>query len=481
MTKKNPEISENMETPETKQELNNLEINILNNSKDRKRFETLSQDSVLKKWLEKIFKKSLENKVNEFEKNHNKYSKESVDYYTSHIIKWHPELISFIAWELNLPIRNEKDKTKVKFSQLTFDQKLSFMALMEVFWDYNGDSYKKAKTSNIIDKYWKYMDKYTKEATDNFNKEMDKNKNIVWLIDLEKVLINNYWLNDAEYAKFKEYIELIQKHPEFVWWRLEKFKLQQAWWWDRKSFRSAVKVIVIVWGMIRWLNQIKWCYSLKTPETRVYWDHTEITNFKKVFKAMSAQAETFSNRREFKEEGYGHIDESWWFFIWGWKKIINGVIDAANSVQSRKLDLELKTEIGYLFDFDTVQCTVEIKDWKWYFYVKVKKPEVKITNTEAKIHKSSRERINMDKFDDFELRAVETLKKEAIDEASKPEKIEKAKEYLRENLLSHFQVTWFANSQMTILAEDVQDVIVEYEDEKPRYYDPENKKTLVNN
>jgi hypothetical protein len=34
---------------------------------------------------------------------------------------------------------------------------------------------------------------------------------------------------------------------------------------------------------------------------------------------------------------------------------------------------------------------------------------------------------------------------------------------------------------MVILAEDVQDVIIEYEDEQPRYFDPENKKTLVNN
>ena len=60
MTKKNPEISENMETPETKHELKNLELNILSNSKDRKNFEALSKDPVLKKWLNKILKKGLD-------------------------------------------------------------------------------------------------------------------------------------------------------------------------------------------------------------------------------------------------------------------------------------------------------------------------------------------------------------------------------------------------------------------------------------
>jgi hypothetical protein len=47
----------------------------------------------------------------------------------------------------------------------------------------------------------------------------------------------------------------------------------------------------------------------------------------------------------------------------------------------------------------------------------------------------------MDKFDDFELRAVETLKKEAIDEAKKPENIQKAKESLRKDMLSVFSNT----------------------------------------
>lgn len=464
----NPETPKNPETPEPKEELGALETQVI---WDREKFESLLKNQTLKNWMEKILEKWLESKINNFEKNHNKYTHESVDYYTAGMIKWHPELISFIAWELNLPIRTNWSKYQRMFSSLSFQQKLSFMALMDVSWDYKGDLYKKAKTSDIIDKYWKYIDKYSKEATDNFNWEINKNKNIIWLVKLEKVLKNTYGLTDSEYKKINEYFEIIQKHPEYVWW---KIKPQEAW--------SNWFLYLIIWGLcvLLWVTYFKHVWSIKPPETRVYWNDTRIENFREVFKLMTLEANSYSDRKVFEKEAFGHFDEStWWFIISWWKKILNKTIDAVNTVQRRKLDIEVNTEIGYIFDFETAECKAEIKNWKCTIHLKVKSPEVKITNTEVKIHKSNRERVNMDRFDDFEVKAVESLKKEAIDRASKPEHIQKAINSLGKNILTLYRTNWIANSNMIVLGKDVETVVIHYgnEEEQINYGDPEGKNT----
>jgi len=70
-----------------------------------------------------------------------------------------------------------------------------------------------------------------------------------------------------------------------------------------------------------------------------------------------------------------------------------------------------------------------------------KKPELKIISEKAQVLNSRREWINMDKFDDFELRCIEDLKKEAMEEANKPEEIKKAENSFKKNLLSIFKNT----------------------------------------
>lgn len=455
MTTKNPEALENLETPETKQELRTLETQI---TWDRRKFETLSKSSILKRWMEKIMKKWLEGRIKTFEENHNKYTKESVDYYTESMVKKHPELINFIVWDLKLPVRTNDSWIKIKFSQLSFEQKLNFMALMESSWDYTGDWYKKAKVSEIIDKYWKYMWDFTKEVTDKFNNSIDKNKNFLWLVNLEGVLKNDYWLTDSEYKKMKEYLDLIQKHPEYVWWRM---KPQEAW--NGLWYLIVAWLSILLWVM--WTLYFQNVWRVKPTERVMYWDRTEIVDFREVFQVMSAYAKTDSHRRQFEEDGIGEFDETTWTWIEkAGKTVWNVFIDAANTVQRRKLDLQLKTEIWYFFDAETATCSVERKNWKWIFHIKLKKkPELKIISEKAQVLNSRREWINMDKFDDFELRCIEDLKKEAMEEANKPEEIKKAENSFKKNLLSIFKNTWFANSQMVIEGKNVEDVVIEYE------------------
>lgn len=481
---KNPEVRENQEAPETREELNNLETRV---SRDRRKFETLSNDSSLKKWLKKIMEKSLEWKIKTFTESYNKYSKKSVDEYTNDMIKKHPDLISFIGWELKLPVKIWESKNKVNFSQLSFEQKLSFMALVNVYRD-NIKKYKDIKPSKIIDNYRKYMNDFIKESTNNFNKEIDKNKNIIWMVDLKKVLKNTYWLTDEESKKVEEYVELIQKHPEYVWWILEKFKMQEAAW-DWRSFWNFLKVVVIVWGAIWWLSQFKWCFSIQNPETRVYWDHTEIENFEEIFKIISGVETTDSRVREFHADGLGHVD-LWWSFLKPVEWFVNWVADVVNltGLENRDMLMEVKCKNYYAFDFKWVKCFLQKENWERTVYLKwVKKPEIITDVTDVKILDSKKELIKLKKFDNFEIEAQNFLKEEAKKTASQPSEIKKANESLGKQLLLVFQTLWCHNSEVDVEWKDIKRIVIEYEEDEESgkinqlSVDPENKKTIVTN
>ena len=257
----------------------------------------------------------------------------------------------------------------------------------------------------------------------------------------------------------KEYLGIIQRHPEYVWW---KMKPQEAW--------NAAWYLIVAWLSLAlwviWTLYIQNVWRMKPTERKIYWDHTEIADFTEVFQVMIAYAKTDSNAREFEEDGIGEFDATTWTWVErAGKTVWNVFIDAANTVQRRKLSLQVKTEIWYFFDTKTATCSVEKKNWKWIFHVKLKKkePELKFIKVEPQILNSKREWINMDKFDDFELKCIEDLKKEAMNIAKQPQEIKKAEKSFKNNLLSIFKSTWYASSSMVIDTKDVKDVIIEYE------------------
>ena len=466
-----PETLRESEAPRTEQELRTLEAQV---SWDYRKFETLLKNTTLKSWLDKIIKKESETTISTFWKwyKDNELSRHLfIESWTKRAINMHPDLAGFICWDLWLPYSETSYISGTKFNELTFEQKMWFISFQEALWYYSWDI-SGISSNDFINQCKALMNEHAKSMTGRFNAKLTSSQNflqeVTWLVELKKFLKKEYWLTDTECEKVEDYIELTNKHPEYVWWvSNEWIKPVEAWWFFSPQFWSAVKRLIIAWLVIWWVNELKSCASLTPPETRVYGDSTEITNFKEVFRVMSAQVDTDSHRRQISEEWLWHFDERTGCRIAKWAKWVwNRIIEWINVAQHRNLDLELKTQIGYLFDFETAKCNVEVKNWRWIFHVKVKKPEVKIVSEEAKIYKSRRERINVNQFDDFDLRAVEILRKEALDKAKKPENIEKAKESLRNDILSVFKTTWYANSQMIILAEDVQDVVIEYIDDE---------------
>ncbi len=456
MTTPSPEVPKNPENPGTNYELKTLKSNV---SADYKKFETLSKDASLKKWLEKIIKNGLKWRIETFAKSHNSISKERVGYYTARMVKNHPELITFISWELWLPIKTDKSRVEYEFSALSFEQKLSFMALYETEYDF-WSNLKNVKTKQIIDKYKSYIKQFSEEATKSFNRKVDDNK-ILGFVNLEKVLKKEYWLTDSECKKMKEYLELVQKHPEYVWWDYKK-QIEQAgsgWWY-------LIAYLIGAATMVLWYYAYQWIFWLKKTEQVASWGKIEMVNFEECFEIMAAKSEHVvkndngedgvknykENAIEFNKDGSRWLDP-----LKDWVETV------VNYFEWRSIDMKAKIKVWYSFDAKNAKCFIEKKNWKWIFHVKIKKPTLNVISRDVEVVRSNREKIvNLDKFDDFELRALKKVEEEALESANTPDNLKNTKESLRKSILNVFRATWYAGSGMVIEGKDVQDVIIEY-------------------
>ena len=469
MAIKNLETIESVETPETKEDLKNLKLDIFGNTNDRKKFETLSNDSDIQSWIRKIEEKWLSSKINNFEKTYNMYTKESVDYYTWNLLEKRPDLFGLIWWKLGLPIDRSE---KIKFSALSFDQKLGFMALMNVYWDYTGDWFKKAKISDIIGKYIKYKDDFWKEAAEDLNKQMENNKVVGNLTKYEKVMKSYYWLTDVECKKIEEYFKLIAKHPEYVWWEV-KIRYQEAglWW-------SIVKPI-IKWALIIWIPFVvgvvvgykvkEWrdkVYSIKEPQMKQSGDGKEAVTFKKAYDKVPGYTKISNDTLTFEKEAYGYYDENSWTWVEKQvKKGVNWVKEKWNKVQKRKVTVVSDSEVWYFYDSEKMDIIVEKKDWKWYVHIKLKEdPKIKVTDRKIEVvGKATRELIHMKKLDNFDFEVAEKADSAAISHAKSKERRREADKSFVDNIFSDFQRHWWYTDVLQIPAKDFVGVTIEYE------------------
>lgn len=485
---RNPETPTNPEVPEIRQELGTLETQI---TWDRRKFEALLRNSTFKNWLNKIFQKEAEHTISWFwewykvnEINRHLF----VESWTKRAIKSHPDLAIFICWDLWLPYSDTSYISGTKFNELTFEQKIWFISFQEALRYYNWDI-SRISSRDFINQCKILMNEHAKSMTDRFNAKLTNSQNlfqeVTGLVELKKFLKKEYALTDAECKKMEEFIELTYKHPEYVWWGSTGWiKYKEAWVFPWKEFFVVLKRLIIAWFSIWWVNELKSCSSITTipAETKVYGDHTEIIEFKETFKVMSAVAVTDSHKRPIHEDGFGHVD-LWWSFIADvGESFINWLADIGNitGLENRDMVMRINCENYYTFDFEWVRCFVEKKNWKRMVRLTwVKKPEVITNITSVEILESHREKIiNLNKFDDFEIRAQETLKQEANKKASTSDKIAEAEKSLGEQILWVFQSLWCHNSEVDVEWKDIQGIIIEYkEDEIPDSSDIEGVNT----
>lgn len=464
----NPETPKSPEIPGTKYELKTLKTDV---SWDYKKFETLSKNSSLKSWLSKILKKESSGIISAFEKDFRKQEQNwiTIESIGRLICNYHPDLIGFYRWDLWLPYedfqtpQNQHKMKNTKFSQLTYEQKMKFMPLYNLLRSYgfNASKISKISSKDIIDKYNNYARVNQKIITDHFNQTVKSNEIAFWYVNLENVLKKNYWLTDTECKKMKEYIELIQKHPEYVWWKFKK-QVEQA----GSGLWYLIAYLIGAATMILWYYAYQWIFWLKQTEQVASWGTVELANFEECFEILAAKAE-YVIKDESGDDGVVNYKEDALKFNEGWprllklgKKWIEGVV---NYFEWRSIDMKAKFNVWYKFDAKSAKCSVEKKNWKWIFRVKIKKPTLAIIDEEVEVVRSKREKIvNLNKFDNFELKALEDLRKKTLRKANTEENMRKSKESLRKSMLNVFRTTGFASSWIVIDGKDVQDVVIEY-------------------
>lgn len=485
----NQEELEEQLIEETKADLNDMEKEIHIKS----RIEQLWEDPAVQSWLNKIFNKSLESHIEAFRTRYNESPKFWVENVTRMFLLYHPDLIPFICWELWLPtimdIRELNKVEKTKFDSLTLDQKFKFMCISEVLSDYIAkwwnywERIKQDSAENIINKYYKYAQIYTDSMTENLNERI-KERTTAGYIILAWMLREEYGLTRKESEQVAKYLEEIadpEKTKELKrWWGelisnyattplLVIIEVTKEWW--KKIWWWALLVALIIWVAlwVGWTLYVQNIWKPSPTQMEVIWTPTEITGFQEVFEIVSGYAKTDSNTQKFEEPGLWYYDETTWTWIErASKRGLNRAVDLGNLVESRSLKLQLRTEVWYHFDMTTARCYVtKNKDWKWIFHFYVKNPKLQIDKEQAQISDSKREWFNLDKFDDYELKCIEELRTRALEAANNPKDIEKAKEAFRNNLLSLFKSVWYADSNIIIKKEDVEDVIITYNIEFP--------------
>lgn len=386
-----PETPRDPEISEEKNDLKSLKTEVLWN--DYKNFESLSQNPVLKNWLNKLYNKSCELAFSEEWKN---YEKLNIWKTIESILKKYPDLWFEISWKLWLSLSERK------FSNLSLQQKLNFTALHEsIFW--KNILYKKNPSSkDIINRInWE-----KRAISSKLNRQFER-KNIKNFLDLEKTL-KDFGLNSSEIWKVKEYLLIIKRHPEFIW----KNVTIEAWTWGW----------IIIWILIGaaltflWMNYIDNLWKIE-PETTIEITRPEIItveNPESILKLMVTRGK-FGNNPEhpirWKEEikMFTINDNDAWWKKWGKEKL--------NLIQSREIVMDLSWDVLGGFDLDE-WCQIDIEtnypsEWKWVAFVQLPEPDVMILNDEAKIVSEDLERIQISEFKDAQEKLRQKLRKEA--------------------------------------------------------------------
>ena len=484
--------TKNLETPredvnETRRDLNELEseirlqetgddkpkIKYIEKSKTNEKLEKLSKDPDVKNWFDKIAWKWLANTISTFEKDYlwkETKNKWGIETRTRTIIQKHPDLRYYLCWNLWLPYQETVGK-RTKFSQLTFEQKLWFMAVYNTLRLKNFDA-SKFDSKMFIEKCQGYKNDYWNSMMNHFNNEIQKYTQMVWpftgnnYLNLKRLLKESYWLTDTECKKMTDYLTEFQKEAEKSW-------VTEAWLKPRVKWvlYGLWALALMIAGAVAFNYFSDKANPLAETETKESWGEANLYLSEDVFQIIS-------KRNHYRAEKDGkpvskHFEEKAIEFKKdGWLGILHeGIIeDAINYFEWRKLDLKYDIEIWYIFDGKWMEIKAKKNDkWEWEVTVKVKKPIPEAMGYSFEVTRSKREKIfNLNKFDDFEFRAAQSCIDDALNKAKDSKHIEEARTALEEGLKDHLNNTWICVPNwvwtLMIKAGDIKNVKVEYID-----------------
>ena len=387
------------------------DLNILwKQTRDYEKFQILSKNLELKKWLNKLYNVSCERV---FWEEWKKFESVNVSRKLNDVLKKYPDLWLKITWDLNLPLWENK------FSSLTIQQKLNYTILHEaVYWD--NIFYKKVPSSKDIYERIGYI---SRKYNDKINKSF-KNKNITNFLQLEKTLKEDFNLTPSESWKVKEYLELIKKHPEFV----NDYQILSwiwSWWW----MLMWMVVWLLLWAL--WMYYIDNIWKINPETTKDVWE-TVIEEPKAILYLLT-QKISFSTSGSIKKKMFTETDNPNWI-IEMWKNLLKRGI---NLFETKELDMEMVWDLALKYDLDGSSLSVNHSTWE--AVLRVKQPDIILIDSNAKITYSNGEVVELEAFRNAEMELEDNLKKKAIEEVkNNPRFYETAKQQTEEDLKELF-------------------------------------------
>ncbi len=399
---------------DTKNKLSNLEKDI---SKDLEKFEKLANDKDVQIWAIKIFEKSCNDVMaKDFEKMKNIDVKD----FLHNISKKYKDLRFYVSWELQLPL------SVANFSNLTTNQKLNFLALYETMnvgkdesfrWKLKDLWWKKVNNSaEIIKSCNNRLDWYYKDINKWFKKINNLN---FW--NIKNTLIKDFGLTETETTKYKEYILLIKKHPEYIW----IIKPQEAgkWW----LVITWIVIWVILWAL--WYHFVdnfgKWDGQTEIRKSKI-----EISDPENILRLLTQESDFIAS--DIAEKPLFQIQEDDGIVKELGKKIIN-------RAETKKVEMIVEWKLALQYDAGKY-LKMEVDKDTWMISMYVCPPDVVVTQANAKITNKKNEFVNLSHFDQVELELLDSIKQDAINDAKRdPNFLSKAQQQTYDMLLPLFQ------------------------------------------
>lgn len=378
-------------------------------TKDYKNFEVLSKNQTLKKWLEKIYNNICSVTFSEERK---QFETLNVWWTIQEILNKYPDLAIYISWDLWLSLKEQK------FSKLSTKQKFNFTALYEaVNWNGLFDK-KEPSSSNIYDRVKRNITSNTEKINNKF-----KRKNVSNFLQLEKTLQEDFWLTINESKKVKEYLEIIKKHPEFVW----NMKIIEAWntWW----YIVVAVLALALWAL--WMHYIDNLWRIDPETTKEVWD--VVIEEPEAILWLLTQKFGFTVGGSIEKKLFTESEEN--TLIEWWKNLIKRGI---NLFETKELTMEMVWDLALKYDLDWSSLSVNHTTWE--VVLKVKKPDIIVVDSNAQITNSNGEVFEMQAFRNAEMELEDNLKKKAIQEAkNNPKFYEVAKQQTEHDLEELFK------------------------------------------
>lgn len=378
-------------------------------TKDYKNFEVLSKNQTLKKWLEKIYNNICSVTFSEERK---QFETLNVWWTIQEILNKYPDLAIYISWDLWLSLKEQK------FSKLSTKQKFNFTALYEaVNWNGLFDK-KEPSSSNIYDRVKRNITSNTEKINNKF-----KRKNVSNFLQLEKTLQEDFWLTINESKKVKEYLEIIKKHPEFVW----NMKVIEAW---NTGWYIVVAVLALaLWAL--WMHYIDNLWRIDPETAKEVWD--VVIEEPEAILWLLTQKFGFTVDGSIEKKLFTESEEN--TLIEWWKNLIKRGI---NLFETKELTMEMVWDLALKYDLDWSSLSVNHTTWE--VVLKVKKPDIIVVDSKAQITNSNGEVFEMQAFRNAEMELEDNLKKKAIQEAkNNPKFYEVAKQQTEHDLEELFK------------------------------------------